>query len=95
MTTERQPIRDTLREPTGPCVATQNRRFHNGYAIEHFLYSSVHVAFIQRSSQGCGRGPCVQDYASSIPFIKIADRVEVTVKLKANRVSGPPVALKK
>ena len=32
---------------------------------------------------------------SGIPFIKIADRVEVTVKLKANRVSGPPVALKK
>jgi polyisoprenoid-binding protein YceI len=32
---------------------------------------------------------------SGIPFIKIADRVEVTVKVKATRVSGPPVALKK
>ena len=32
---------------------------------------------------------------SGIPFIKIADRVEVTVLLKATRVSGPPVALKK
>jgi polyisoprenoid-binding protein YceI len=32
---------------------------------------------------------------SGIPFIKIADRVEVTVKLKAVRVSGPPVALRK
>jgi polyisoprenoid-binding protein YceI len=32
---------------------------------------------------------------SGIPFIKIADRVEVTVDLKAARVSGPPVALKK
>ena len=32
---------------------------------------------------------------SGIPFIKIADRVEVTVNLKATRVSGPPVALKK
>ena len=32
---------------------------------------------------------------SGIPFIKIADRVEVTVKLKRVRVSGPPVALKK
>ena len=31
---------------------------------------------------------------SGIPFIKIADRVEVTVMLKATRVSGPPVALK-
>jgi len=32
---------------------------------------------------------------SGIPFIKIADRVEVTVELKAALVSGPPVALKK
>jgi len=31
---------------------------------------------------------------SGIPFIKIADRVEVNVKLKGIRVSGPPVALK-
>jgi len=31
---------------------------------------------------------------SGIPFIKIADRVAVTVKIKATRVGGPPVALK-
>jgi polyisoprenoid-binding protein YceI len=31
---------------------------------------------------------------SGIPFIKIADRVEVTVNLKGKRVSGPPVNLK-
>ena len=31
---------------------------------------------------------------SGIPFIKIADRVEVNVKLRATRVSGPAVALK-
>ena len=31
---------------------------------------------------------------SGIPFIKIADRVEVSVDLKATRVSGPPVNLK-
>jgi polyisoprenoid-binding protein YceI len=31
---------------------------------------------------------------SGIPFIKIADRVEVSVNLKAERISGPPVALK-
>jgi len=30
---------------------------------------------------------------SGIPFIKIADRVEVSVNLKAKRVSGPPLAL--
>ena len=37
-----------------------------------------------------------KDYGmnSGIPFIKIADRVEVTVDLKVKRVSGPPVALK-
>jgi hypothetical protein len=31
---------------------------------------------------------------SGIPFIKIADRVEVTVDIFAKRVSGPPVNLK-
>jgi polyisoprenoid-binding protein YceI len=38
-----------------------------------------------------------KDYGmtSGIPFIKIADRVEVTVNLKAKRTSGPPVELKK
>jgi hypothetical protein len=31
---------------------------------------------------------------SGIPFIKIADRVAVTVTLKATRVAGPPVVFK-
>jgi polyisoprenoid-binding protein YceI len=31
---------------------------------------------------------------SGIPFIKIADRVEVTVDLRGKRVSGPPLAFK-
>ena len=31
---------------------------------------------------------------SGIPFIKIADRVEVTVNLEAKRVSGPPLVFK-
>jgi polyisoprenoid-binding protein YceI len=37
-----------------------------------------------------------KDYGmdGSIPFIKIADRVEVTVALEAKRVSGPPVIFK-
>ena len=37
-----------------------------------------------------------KDYGmnSGIPFIRIADRVEVTVDLKVKRVSGPPVARK-
>jgi polyisoprenoid-binding protein YceI len=38
-----------------------------------------------------------KDYGmnSGIPFIKIADRVEVNVDLVGKRVSGPPLALKK
>jgi polyisoprenoid-binding protein YceI len=37
-----------------------------------------------------------KDYGMNkgIPFVTIADRVEVTVDLHAKRVSGPPVALK-
>jgi polyisoprenoid-binding protein YceI len=37
-----------------------------------------------------------KDYGMNkgIPFIKIADRVEVTVDLKGKRVSGPPVIFK-
>jgi polyisoprenoid-binding protein YceI len=31
---------------------------------------------------------------SGIPFIKLADRVEVTVDLKGKRVSGPPLVFK-
>ena len=31
----------------------------------------------------------------NIPFMKIANRVEVSVDLKGKRVSGPPIALKK
>jgi hypothetical protein len=31
---------------------------------------------------------------SGIPFIRIANRVEVTVDLKGKRVSGPPLTFK-
>ncbi len=38
-----------------------------------------------------------KDYGmnSGIPFIKVADRVEVTVDLKGKRVSGPPLVFKR
>jgi hypothetical protein len=37
-----------------------------------------------------------KDYGmnSGIPFIKIADRVELTVDLKGARTGGPPVVFK-
>jgi polyisoprenoid-binding protein YceI len=37
-----------------------------------------------------------KDYGmdGNIPFIRIADRVEVTIAFQANQVSGPPVIFK-
>jgi len=55
------------------------------------------------SGRGTGVGAIVGQMAfdrkeygmnSGIPFIKIADRVEVSVNLKWNRISGPPPDLK-
>jgi polyisoprenoid-binding protein YceI len=55
------------------------------------------------SGKGTGEGEVTgtmafdrKDYGmnSGIPFIKIADRVEVTVHLKGKRVSGPPLIFK-
>jgi len=55
------------------------------------------------SGKGTGSGEITgtmafdrKDYGmnSGIPFIRIADRVEVTVNLKAKRVSGPPLVFK-
>ena len=38
-----------------------------------------------------------KDYGmnSGIPFIRIADRVEVDIDLAGKRISGPPLTLKK
>ena len=56
------------------------------------------------SGEGTGSGGIVGTMAfdrkeygmnSGIPFIRIADRVEVSVDLKAKRVSGPPLVFKK
>lgn len=45
---------------------------------------------------GKGVATTRKDYGMNkgIPFVTIADRVEVTVDLKAKRISGPPVVLK-
>ena len=56
------------------------------------------------SGEGTGSGAIVGTMAfdrkeygmnSGIPFIRIADRVEVSVDLKVKRVSGPPLVCKK
>jgi polyisoprenoid-binding protein YceI len=56
------------------------------------------------SGEGTGSGTIVgtmafdrKDYGmnSGIPFIRIADRVEVSVDLKVKRVSGPALVFKK
>jgi len=61
---------------------------------------TLHLNF---SGQGTGKGEVTgtmafdrKDYGmnGSIPFIRIADRVEVTVNLKVDRVSGPPLVFK-
>jgi polyisoprenoid-binding protein YceI len=58
---------------------------------------------LQVSGKGTGSGTIAGTMAfdrkeygmnSGIPFIKIANRVEVNVNLKGQRISGPPLALK-
>jgi hypothetical protein len=34
------------------------------------------------------------ELGGNIPFVKIADRVELTIDFKATRVSGPPLLFK-
>jgi polyisoprenoid-binding protein YceI len=61
------------------------------------------LTFTITGGKGTGEGTVTgtmafdrKDYGmnSGIPFIKIADRVEVTVHLKGKRVSGPPLVFK-
>ena len=61
------------------------------------------LALVVSGEKGSGQGEVKGTMAfdrkeygmnSGIPFIKIADRVEVTVNLQAKRVSGPPLVFK-
>ena len=61
------------------------------------------LTFTLTGTRGSGTGEITgtmafdrKDYGmnSGIPFIKIADRVEVTVDLKGKRVGGPPIVFK-
>jgi polyisoprenoid-binding protein YceI len=65
--------------------------------------SKPEVLHLTLSGEGTGHGDVTgtmafdrKDYGmnSGIPFIKIADRVEVTVNLHGDRVSGPPLVYK-
>ena len=65
--------------------------------------SKAETLHLTLSGKGTGSGEVTgtmafdrKDYGmnSGIPFIKIADRVEVTVDLKAERISGPPLVFK-
>lgn len=65
--------------------------------------SKPETLHLSLSGKGTGHGEVTgtmafdrKDYGmnSGIPFIKIADRVEVTVDLKIDRVSGPPLVFK-
>jgi polyisoprenoid-binding protein YceI len=88
---------------TGPAVEGQPVNFEvdGDFAIRG-VTKQERLALIV-SGRGTGSGEIKgtmafdrKDYGinGSIPFIKIADRVEVSVDLKAKRVSGPPVQLK-
>ena len=81
---------------TGPTPLTR-RRLHDSWSNQarktDFYY------FRQRNWLGAIKGTMAfdrKDYGMNkgIPFVKIADRVEVTVDLKGKRVSGPPVKFK-
>ena len=61
------------------------------------------LTFTITGTKGTGEGTITRTMAfdrkefgmnSGIPFIRIADRVEVTVHLKGKRVSGPPLVFK-
>ena len=88
---------------TGPTVAGQPINFEvDGDFTIRGVTKQEKLALIV-SGYGTGSGEIKgtmafdrKDYGinGSIPFIKIADRVEVTVDLKAKRISGPPPKLK-
>jgi len=78
------------------------KKLFTGVMIAAVLMSCMSIA-LTITGNGTGSGTIAGTMAfdrkeygmnSGIPFIKIADRVEVSVNLRATRVSGSPVALK-
>jgi polyisoprenoid-binding protein YceI len=66
---------------------------------ETLAFTLADVAAARAAGEGEIKGKMAfdrKDYGMNkgIPFVTIADRVEVTVNLKAKRISGPPLVLK-
>jgi polyisoprenoid-binding protein YceI len=97
---ERNPLitfRSTKAEQVGPDTVA----FDGDFTIRGVTKKERVTFTVIRDSAGSGtiKGIMAFDRKqygmnSGIPFIKIADRVEVSLDLKAKRVSGPPVNLK-
>jgi len=94
---ERNPLitfRSTKAEQIGP----ETVAFHGDFTIRGVTKKETVTFKVNRDASGAGTisGTMAFDRKqygmnSGIPFIKIADRVEVTLDLKAKRVSGPAV----
>jgi len=87
---------------TGPAVAGQTINFEvdGDFTIRGVTKQEKLTLIVSGYGTGSGeiKGTMAfdrKDYGinGTIPFIKIADRVEVTVDLKAKRTSGPPLKL--
>jgi polyisoprenoid-binding protein YceI len=66
---------------------------------ETLTFTLANVAAARAAGEGEIKGTMAFDRKEygmnkGIPFVTIADRVEVTVNLKAKRISGPPLVLK-
>jgi polyisoprenoid-binding protein YceI len=66
---------------------------------ETLAFTLANVAAARAAGEGEIKGTMAFDRKEygmnkGIPFVTIADRVEVTVNLKAKRISGPPLVLK-
>ena len=64
--------------------------------VTHCLKEHRTLTFSLRAARRATMAFDRKDYGmnSGIPFIRIANRVEVTFALKAKRVSGPPLVFK-
>ena len=85
--------------PNRPCLGL-HLKWRDVAPSGYILDGSIRTMATPGDAEGKGVGEIKgtmafdrKDYGidGSIPFIKIADRVEVTVAFQAKRVSGPPV----